>query len=280
MGRRAAGTCRAVSGPPSERSSIRAERSTGTAIARAAPNMSPIRATNVLLLVASLGAVSCVAPPGVKTQPGTQPDIWAGESGASERAMPLPAPADGALSATPDAPPTATIPIAPADHASDARFVRRQSTAQRADNPWEVIVAGVGANDDEFNAGGLNLAASVGYYFTEWFEVSLRQGVSMIDAGRGLSDRWDASSLGAIDFHIPLGTVVPYVGANFGYVYGDTTDETLAAGPEAGIRIYVKPETFLLISAEYEFFFDSQDRIDDAFEDGTFLYGLGFGVRF
>jgi hypothetical protein len=194
--------------------------------------------------------------------------------------MPSPAPIDTALSASPEAPPTATIPIGPADFATDAPLVRRQANSQRTDNPWEVVVAGVGANDDTFNAGGLNFAASVGYYFTEWFEVSVRQGVSMTDAGRGLPDRWDASSLAAVDFHFPLGTVVPYVGANFGYVYGDTTDETLAAGPEAGIRIYVKPETFLLISAQYEFFFDSQDRIDDAFEDGTLLYGLGFGVRF
>jgi hypothetical protein len=32
--------------------------------------------------------------------------------------------------------------------------------------------------------------------------------------------------------------------------------------------------------AEYQFFFDEADNVDDAFSDGQFVYSLGLGVKF
>lgn len=204
-------------------------------------------------------------------------------------ARPEPPPADSLLAAslapTAVAAPAATVPTAaPAagegvpEAAAGSPWQAEADRARQA-HPWELVLSGAGANDRDFDAGGLQFAGSIGYYFTEVLELSLRQNVSMSDAGSGRPDLWDAASRIALDVHFPMEAFVPYVGVNVGYVYGDTLEESLAAGPEAGFKFYLKPETFLLIGVEYEFFFDTEDRINDAFDEGTFFYNLGFGVR-
>ena len=69
-------------------------------------------------------------------------------------------------------------------------------------------------------------------------------------------------------------------GLLIGRTYGDSIQELWTGGPEAGIKWYVKDEAFLLAGVEYQVYFDSDDRVGDAFEDGTFYYQLGFGLRF
>ena len=71
----------------------------------------------------------------------------------------------------------------------------------------------------------------------------------------------------------------PFVGANIGYVYGDGVNDTGEAAPEAGVKYFVNSTTFIYGQIEYQFFFDSSDDVDDAFDDGQFVYSLGIGFR-
>lgn len=50
--------------------------------------------------------------------------------------------------------------------------------------------------------------------------------------------------------------------------------------PELGVKYYVKPDTFLYLQTEYQFFFEDADVIDDNFEDGAFVHMAGVGFNF
>lgn len=150
----------------------------------------------------------------------------------------------------------------------------------RRKTPWEFSIGGAGVSNDELDAGAAQLGASFGYYANEVVLLSVRQNGSFSDAGPSASDEWNGASRVAIDFHLPLGRVAPYAGANFGYVYGETVSDTFVAGPEAGVKFYLQDDAFLQIGAEYQFFFDDDDSLSSAFDDGQVLYGIGLGLRF
>jgi len=146
--------------------------------------------------------------------------------------------------------------------------------------PWEMTLGGAGSSNDSLDAGAVQATGSAGYYFNECVELSVRQNSAYSDAGPSSSSSWSSTSRAALDFHIPLGNFVPYVGANLGYVYGDGVNDSLTAGPEAGVKVYVKSDVFVLAAVEYQYFFDSDDSLNNAFDDGQFVYGLSLGVRF
>ncbi|MCB9883682.1 MAG: hypothetical protein H6832_17320 [Planctomycetes bacterium] len=146
--------------------------------------------------------------------------------------------------------------------------------------PWEVTVAAAGITGDDWDAGGANAAIDVGYYFSDTFSLALRQNGSFADAGTGQPDIWNGTSRLAADLHMPLGPIVPFIGINGGVVYGDSVQESVILGPEAGARFYVKDDVFLRALVEYQFFLDKSDRVRNAFDDGQFVLGVGFGIRF
>lgn len=157
---------------------------------------------------------------------------------------------------------------------------RDMQVVSAANEPWEVLVAGTGNNNEEFEAGGASGIASVGYYFSDVVEFSVRQNAAYAHAGTGSPEIWNFASRAAIDLHIPLGPVVPYVGGNIGYAYGDSIEDSLMAGPEGGVKLYLQDDAFLTLGAEYEFFFDRGDSLETAFDRGQFLWTLGMGMRF
>ena len=150
--------------------------------------------------------------------------------------------------------------------------------ARRGD--WELTLSGVGGNDEDFDAGGGQLAVGVGYFFTEALELSVRQNLSFSDPGPGIRDAWNGVSRIAVDVQPFRSVVSPYIGAHFGWIYGDTVNESLEAGPEAGLKVYVNEGAFVQAAVEYQFFFDDQDSLSDAFEKGQFIYVLGLGAKF
>lgn len=146
---------------------------------------------------------------------------------------------------------------------------------------FEVTLGASGTNDEDFEAGSAALGGGVGYYLTDEFQLVGRQTLTFSDPGPG-SDNWNGASRAGIDynFRIEDSTIIPYVGALLGWVYGDNVDEQFVGGPAAGLKWYLRQDAFLQFNAEYQFFFDDEDRVGDVFEDGQFVYTLGFGVKF
>lgn len=147
--------------------------------------------------------------------------------------------------------------------------------------PWEVTLSGTASNPSRFNGFQAGANGSIGYFFGDSIEVSVRQSVNYNDIGGPVSLL--ASTRLAGDLHLPLGDqnqFLPFVGANLGYVYGHGVRDTWEAAPETGIKWFVGPDVFLLGEVEYQFFFRSGGGVNNGFKNGQFVYTLGIGFRF
>jgi hypothetical protein len=137
---------------------------------------------------------------------------------------------------------------------------------------YEFTLSGSGSSDHSFKHTDFSTSLGLGYFLTDHFEVALRQDISL-NAHQGSS--WSGASALAIDLHANLGRVQPLIGASFGYSYGDGIEDQWAAGPEAGVKVFINQTTFIRALVQYEF------PITHSFiNDGWFVYGLGLGVRF
>ena len=141
----------------------------------------------------------------------------------------------------------------------------------------EVTLSGSAANSPDFDGVNIGANGSIGYFITDNLEVSLRQSLTYTDIA--VDSAMNGSTRVALDFHFDLEALQPFVGGNFGYVYGDAVSDTFEAAPEAGVKWFVNSTTFIFAMVEYQFFFDDTDEIDNAFDDGQFVYSLGIGFR-
>jgi hypothetical protein len=159
------------------------------------------------------------------------------------------------------------------------------SQAAPPERPNEITLGAGASHGPDINGFTGSFNGSYGYFFTDSLELSIRQSLSYTDVGGGAGDgsAWNASTRVAVDIHFPLGDrgqFRPFVGANIGYVYGETVNDTFEAAPEAGIKIDITPTAFIFVLAEYQFFFDKGSNASDSFSDGQFLYSAGVGFRF
>lgn len=142
---------------------------------------------------------------------------------------------------------------------------------------WEFTLQGSGSSDDELDNTTLSFEFSLGYFLSKNLELGLRQGIGYSDPETG-NDTWNASTRGFADFHFDLQRWQPYLGVNFGYLYGDDVNESWIAGPEGGVKYFLKPNTFVQALIEYNATFDDADTADEAFDEGRFVYALGMGI--
>jgi hypothetical protein len=142
----------------------------------------------------------------------------------------------------------------------------------------EITLAGQAAHSADFDGVIIGANGSLGYFITDNLELGVRQSLTYTDLGVGSS--LNGSTRVAADFHFDLEAWQPFVGGNFGYVYGDAVSDTFEAAPEAGVKWFVNSTTFVFVMAEYQFFFDSGDSASSSFNDGQFLWTLGVGFRF
>ena len=142
----------------------------------------------------------------------------------------------------------------------------------------ELTLSGSASNGPDFDGVFIGANGSLGYFITDNLVLSIRQSLTYTDVGVGSA--LNGSTRVAADFHFDLEALQPFVGGNFGYVYGDAVNDTFEAAPEAGIKYFVNSTTFIFAMAEYQFFFDSGDEVDNSFSDGQFVYTLGIGFRF
>jgi len=153
------------------------------------------------------------------------------------------------------------------------------SQAQFKQGDWELTLSGQGAHGPDLDGFSAAVQGNLGYFLTDQFEIGIRQSIGYTDIGVAGSNL-NGSTVVAVDYNFDLGRFVPYIGGNIGYVYGDAVADTWEAGPEGGLKYFVNNTTFVFVSIQYEFFFNSDSNASDAFSDGQFLYGLGIGFRF
>jgi hypothetical protein len=137
---------------------------------------------------------------------------------------------------------------------------------------------GSGTSDDNLVNNSFMFEGSLGWFLTDAWEFSIRQGVGRVDLPDG--DDWNGSTRLGLDLNFNMGTIVPFIGANIGYLYGDSVSDTWFGGPEGGLRWFVNDTTYLLFMAEYQIFFRNLSDIDNSFDDGRFVYTAGVGFRF
>jgi len=149
--------------------------------------------------------------------------------------------------------------------------------AQFDEGDWEMTLTGTGDSDNDFEDNDFNGAVSLGYFFTDGLEAGVRQGLGFNDTAAG-SD-WDGSTRVFLDYHFDMDRWQPFIGVQFGGIYGDDVHDTFIAGPEGGVKYFVNSTTFIFASIEYQFLFDDSDEADEAIDDGRFVYGLGIGFK-
>jgi hypothetical protein len=136
----------------------------------------------------------------------------------------------------------------------------------------EFTIVGQGRSDSDLDDNVFTTSFSLGYFFTNNLEGAVRQDIEFVDLP-GDND-WRGATYLAADYHFGTGQLVPLVGANLGYVYGDGVTDEFFAAPEAGVKWFVNQTTFIQGSVQYQF------PLDGHFDDGTFAYGVGVGFRF
>lgn len=143
----------------------------------------------------------------------------------------------------------------------------------------EFTLGGAGSTNTDFDSsmGGVNF--SVGNYFTDTLLGSVRQSINYSNPSNA-NDAWSGSTFLALDQHFGTGAFRPLVGVNAGRIYGDSVQDTWAAGLETGFKYYVQPRTFVYLIAQYAWLFDDGDDIDDTFDDGQILWTAGVGFNF
>jgi hypothetical protein len=142
--------------------------------------------------------------------------------------------------------------------------------AQFEAGDWELTLSGTGNNDHDFETGSAAVSGSLGYFVTEQIEIAVRQGVVWADGGSA----WNGDTRLAVDYHFNFADkIVPFVGANIGYQYGDGISDDWIAGPEIGVKFFLNTTTFIQVTAAYNF------ALCEGLDEGAFFYGLGIGVR-
>jgi len=136
---------------------------------------------------------------------------------------------------------------------------------------------GNGMSDQDFDTTTFSVSGSLGYFFTDKIEGSIRQNVGFSDIEDSGSN-WNGTTRAAVDYNFDMGRVWPFVGGTIGYIYGDGVHDTGIIGPEAGLRVFVNQTTFILGMVEWDFFFDSGDN-EDTLDDSVFIYTVGIGFR-
>lgn len=142
----------------------------------------------------------------------------------------------------------------------------------------EVTLAGTGTNDKHFDHGSWGLSGSYGWFLDNNWEVVLRQSFNYADLPG--ANAWSGSTRIGADYHWNLGKWRPFLGVNIGGIYGNHTTDTGIAGPDVGVKYYVKPDTFVFLQTEYQYSFRNSNDVTDNFSRGNYAHTIGVGFNF
>jgi hypothetical protein len=122
-----------------------------------------------------------------------------------------------------------------------------------------------GDEDGTSHLAGLNL--SFDYRLTDWLSLGAEQ-AAFYNFGTD-DDGFGGRTAASVDFTLGNFAVIPYVGANIGYIYGSGIEDDYFAGPEIGIAL--GPVNAKLA---YDMPFDR------SWDEGIVSATVGLGVRF
>jgi hypothetical protein len=122
-----------------------------------------------------------------------------------------------------------------------------------------------GDEDGRSHLAGLNL--SFDYLLSDWIGLGLEQ-AAFYNFGTD-DDGFGGRSAAGVNFTLGNLAIIPYVGANVGYIYGKGIENDFFAGPEVGLAL--GPITAKLA---YDMPFDR------SWEEGIISATLGLGLRF
>lgn len=154
-----------------------------------------------------------------------------------------------------------------------------ENTTITTSGTHELTLGGGGASNKDFDSSIGAVDIGFGTYFSPRSELVLRQSIAYSNPEN--SDKgWNGATRLAYDYHLSESTVRPFVGVSAGRIYGNTVEDTWAAGLEGGVKFFVKPQTFILAMASYDWLFDNGSEIDNEFENGRYGWTLGVGFQF
>jgi hypothetical protein len=148
--------------------------------------------------------------------------------------------------------------------------------AQPAAQDWEVTLGGGGSFQSDFKGsprsgpgGNFGAQLGLGYYINDNVDISVRQALNY-----GTRGTWTGATRGAIDYNILMDKLVPFVGAELGYAYGNKhVLDSWGFGPEAGVKYYLQSKAFIFGMAEYQMPFRGK-----TLENGSWQLTLGLGL--
>ena len=174
---------------------------------------------------------------------------------------------------------TVALVVLPATAFAQSMDRDAQNTYGPQSQDWEFTLSGTGSSNNDFDNHNFGLSGSAGKYLTENWLVGGRQSFSFVDVENG-DDNWNGSTRAFVDYVFDFDKFRPYVGVSVGAIYGDGVSDTLAAGPEIGLKYYADKNTFIFAQTEYQFTFDDIGNADDNADDGIYQHAVGVGFNF
>lgn len=143
-----------------------------------------------------------------------------------------------------------------------------------------LTLSGTGGSDKNFNNNDFGVSGELGYFLSDSLEAGIRQSVNA-SVQKHANNVYAGSTRAFADWHFGgPNAFQPFIGVNLGGVYGESVKESWSAGPEIGMKYYVKDKTFIQAAAEYQFLFQHANDIDNKFNNGAYFYTLGIGYNF
>jgi hypothetical protein len=149
--------------------------------------------------------------------------------------------------------------------------------AQPAAQDWEITLGGGGQFQSDFKGskrtgapgGSFGAQLGLGYYLNDNLELAVRQALNY-----GTRGTWTGATRGAVDYNFLMDKLVPFIGAEIGYAYGNKgVPDNWGFGPEAGLKYYLQSKAFVFGMAEYQMPFQGK-----TLKEGTWNLTVGLGV--
>lgn len=144
----------------------------------------------------------------------------------------------------------------------------------------ELTFGGSGGSNRRLSDSFGGATGSLGIYFNNEWQGVIRQSVNYSNPD-GAPRTWNGSTKLALDYHFTeLGSAMPFVGANFGRIYGTSLRDSWSAGLEVGVKYYLQSKVFVFAMAEYGWLFQHARELDNKFGSGQLSWSTGVGFNF